>query len=267
MARADVIMPVSDALHRNCVSYMGSDRHVRKIVTVRPGYDLSVFAPTQSAPAAYRGLEGRRIILFVGRITEPKGAYNLIAAFKNQIAQRFRDAVLVLVGVPEEPDRLRRALEGCGENVLHFGNVATGELPAFYSHAYVFAGPSENEPFGATFVEALACGTPVVSVAKGGPLEIVEHERTGLLCPDNSPGSIAQALERLLADGDLRERMACFARSSVLGRFGVDRAISDLTRVYHAVAGRRERNGGPDKLSRSQFGAAAASAPSSLGAD
>ena len=232
MARADVILPVSAALHDNCVSYMGSDRHTRKIFTIRPGYDMDLFAPAPLPPDAYRGLEGKRVILFVGRITEAKGTYNLIDAFRDQIAARFEDAVLVLVGVPEEPDRLRRALEGFGGKVIHLDDVETRDLPAFYSHAYAFVGPSRNEPFGAIFVEALACGAPVVSVAKGGPLEIVEHEKTGLLCPDNSPGSIAQALERLLADRDLRDRMARSARASVVDRFGIDRLSSELLETY-----------------------------------
>jgi glycosyltransferase involved in cell wall biosynthesis len=243
MTRADVILPVSDALRDNCVLYMGAKRHADKIHTVRPGYDLSVFAPVATPPARYRGLEGKRIILFVGRITELKGAYNLIEAYARAIGPRFADTVLVLVGVPEEPERLRQALEGRGTNVLHFSDVETSELPALYSHAYVFAGPSQNEGFGATFVEALACGVPVVSVARGGPLEIVGHEQTGLLCPDNSPGSIAAALDRLLGDPALRDRMARSARASVLGRYGVERAASDLLEIYSRTADRRNSSG------------------------
>jgi len=123
--------------------------------------------------------------------------------------------------------------------VIHLDDVETRDLPAFYSHAYVFAGPSRCEPFGAIFVEALACGTPVISVAKGGPLEIVEPEKTGLLCPDNAPDSIAQALERLLSDRELRDRMARSARASVVGRFGIDRVVTELMERYREVAGRR----------------------------
>jgi glycosyltransferase involved in cell wall biosynthesis len=240
MARADVILPNSAMVHETCVHFMGSARHARKIFTILPGMDMDLYVPTPLPPAPYRALEGRRIILFVGRITEAKGTYNLIEAFKDQIAPRFGDTVLVLVGVPEEPDRLRRALEGCEGKVIHLDNVATKDLPAFYSHAYVFAGPSRSEPFGAVFVEALACGLPVVSVARGGPLEIVEPEETGLLCPDNSPGAIAQALERLLSDRDLRDRMARSARSSVVARFGIDRVVSELMERYREIAGCRD---------------------------
>jgi glycosyltransferase involved in cell wall biosynthesis len=250
MARADLILPVSAALEESCVRYMGSARHARKTITVRPGYDLDFFAPTPLPPAAYGGLEGRRIILFVGRITEAKGTYNLIEAFRGRIAPRFGDTALVLVGKPEEPARLGRALEGCGADVIHLDDVETKDLPAFYSHAHVFVGPSRHEPFGAIFVEALACGLPVISVARGGPLEIVEPEVTGLLCPDNSPDAIGRALERLLADRQLRDRMARAARASVVDRFGYDRVVAELVEIYREAADRRRRGAieGPPSL-------------------
>jgi glycosyltransferase involved in cell wall biosynthesis len=239
MARADVILPNSALVRDTCVRFPGSARQARKIFTIHPGIDLDLYAPTPLPPAPYRALDGRRIILFVGRITEAKGTYSLIEAFKNQIAPRFADTTLVLVGVPEEPDRLRRALEGFDGNAIHLDDVQTRDLPSYYSHAYVFVGPSRAEPFGAVFVEALACGLPVISVARGGPLEIVEPERTGLLCPDNSAGAIAQALERILSDRDLHDRMVQAARASVVDRFGIDGVVSQLMEKYRAIAGCR----------------------------
>jgi len=235
MARADVIMPFSAPMHENCVRFMGSAGHASKIFTIRSGSDMHVFAPAPLPPACYGDLEGKKIILFVGRITAEKGAYNLIEAFQNQIAPRYGATALVLIGQPEEPDRLRRALEGTAGKVVHLEHIDQRELPAFYSHAYVFVGPSRREPFGLVFVEALACGLPVISVAEGGPLEIVEPGKTGLLCPDNSAGSIAQALETLLCDGDLRDRMARSARASVVDRFGIDGVASDMAARYHQI--------------------------------
>jgi glycosyltransferase involved in cell wall biosynthesis len=245
MARADVIMPFSEAIHQNCVQFMGSRRQAAKIVTVKSAVDMDFFAPAPFPPAVYRELKGKRIIIFVGRITDAKGTYNLIEAFNNQIAARYPDTALVLVGIPEEPDRLRSAVGAAAPGrVIHLDDVATKDLPAFYSHAYVFAGPSQREAFGSVFVEALACGLPVISVAKGGPLEIVEPEQTGLLCPDNSPSSIAAALDRVLGDRDLRDAMAQSARPSVVERFGMDRLLAESIGIYGQVADqRRQRRG------------------------
>jgi glycosyltransferase involved in cell wall biosynthesis len=243
MTCADVILPNSAMVHDACLRFLGSPRNARKILTVHPGMDLDFYAPNPVPPAAYQSLDGKPIILFVGRITEAKGTYNLIEAFRDQISQRFRDAVLVLVGVPEDPDRLRRTVQDASGKVIHLDNVPTKDLPAYYSHAYVFVGPSRSEPFGAVFVEALGCGLPVIAVAKGGPLEIVQPEETGLLCPDNSPSSIAQAVERLLADRDLRDHMARQARASVVRRFSIDEVTSRLLETYQATLEGRDCSG------------------------
>jgi glycosyltransferase involved in cell wall biosynthesis len=238
MARADLIMPFSLPMHENCARFMGDARYASKIFTVRSGIDMDRFVPTPAPPPAYRELEGRRIILFVGRITEDKGAYKLIDAF-NRVVSRHPSTALVLIGQPEEPDRLRSALEGNAGTVIHLEQVDRQQLPAFYSHAYVFVGPSRHEPFGLVFVEALACGLPVISVACGGPLEIVEPEKTGLLCPDNSPDLIAGALDRILSDRELRDRMAHSARASVVGRFGIDGVAADMTARFSEILGVR----------------------------
>jgi glycosyltransferase involved in cell wall biosynthesis len=240
MARAELILPNSTMVHDSCVRFMGSARHARKIFTMLPGIDMDLYVPTPEVPAPYRALDGKRIILFTGRITEAKGTYNLIEAFQDRIAHRFDDAVLVLIGEPEEPDRLRRAVDqGPEGRVVHLPRMDGKDLPPYYSHAYVFVGASRSEPFGAVFVEALACGLPVISVAQGGPLEIIEPEQTGLLCPDNSPEAIAQALERLLSDRALRDRMARSARASVVDRFGMDRVASEVVMRYRQAAGSR----------------------------
>jgi glycosyltransferase involved in cell wall biosynthesis len=235
MARADMILPISGLVHDVCVEFMGR-RHAAKTFTIRPGIDTNSYSPRELAPDRYRALDGRRIILFVGRITAAKGTYDLIEAFRDFVAPRFGDAILVLVGRPEEPDEFRSALATCGSNVLHYDDVETKDLPAFYSHAYVFVAPSRCEPFGAVFVEALACGLPVISVANGGPLEIVEPEKTGLLCSDSSPGALAAALERLLSDRALRDSMAASARDSVVDRFGIDRVATELIEKYAQLA-------------------------------
>jgi D-inositol-3-phosphate glycosyltransferase len=239
MARADVIMPVSAPMHEMCIQFMGHVRHASKVLTVRNGIDMDLFAPTPLPPAAYQGLAGKRIILFVGRITEAKGTYNLIEAFGTCIALRYDNTALVLIGQPEEPERLRRALQGTSGRVLHIDRVEQHELPSFYSHSYVFVAPSRREPFGLVFVEALACGLPVISVACGGPLEIVESGKTGLLCADNSADSISPAIEQLLCDEKLRDLMAQSARASVIGRFSIDGVAADMTARFKEVVGGR----------------------------
>jgi glycosyltransferase involved in cell wall biosynthesis len=241
MARADAVLPFSDALASNYLDYMGSNRTRERMFRHHGAIDVHRFKPTEHRPFAYQSLIGRRIILFAGRITRAKGTYALLEAYVTRIADRFPDTVLVLAGVPENPEDFARSVETVGpkSQVIHLGHMDQEQLPALYSHAYVFVGPSRQEPFGLVFVEALACGLPVISVDRGGVPEIVENGKTGILCPDNSVDAIAEALERILADRRLRDAMAQLARESVVNRFSGERIAAELVETYRAVSQRR----------------------------
>jgi glycosyltransferase involved in cell wall biosynthesis len=99
------------------------------------------------------------------------------------------------------------------ENVTFTGHVRHVEP---YIHAMdVLVNASIGEPFGIVLLEAMAAGVPVVAVGSGGPTEIVEDERTGLLVETGDPVDLAGAIERLLQDESLRRRLAGAGR----GRF------------------------------------------------
>ena len=99
----------------------------------------------------------------------------------------------------------------------------TRERDAIYRDLDVVVAPALDEGFGLTVVEAGAYGLPVVAARSGALPEIVEHERTGLLFDAGDAGALAQALERLILDGALRERLGRQARSWVADRFTVAR--------------------------------------------
>ena len=84
----------------------------------------------------------------------------------------------------------------------------------FIARADVFVLTSTYEGFGNVLVEAMACGTPVVATRSPGTVEIIEHERNGLLV-DSTPSRVAAAIRRVLDDGGLRARLVAAARESV----------------------------------------------------
>lgn len=237
MARADALLAFSDALEGNYREFMGQ-RITEKIFRHHGAIDVQRFRPTDAFPRVYSSLRGKRIILFTGRITHAKGAYNLLEAYTSRITEHSSDTVLVLAGPPEDPTEFARVMESTRHNsrVIHLGSVDHHMLPKLYSHAYVFVGPSEREPFGLVFAEALACGLPVISVDAGGPPEIVDEGITGILCPDNSVDSIAEALERILSNQRLRNEMADRARESVVHRFSTEHIAAELLATYEKVS-------------------------------
>jgi glycosyltransferase involved in cell wall biosynthesis len=141
-------------------------------------------------------------VLYVGRLSEEKGVTDLLEATEG--------VPRVLVG--DGP--LRNGI------VEATGFVAPAELGAYYERASVIACPSHREGYGVVAREAMAYGRPVVASAVGGLVDAVEDGVTGLLVPPRNPAALRAAVERLLDDPHLRDR---------LGRAGREKARRELS--------------------------------------
>ncbi len=91
------------------------------------------------------------------------------------------------------------------------------------------------EPFGLVVLEAMACGTAVVSANQGAPAEIIENGRTGLVTPPNDVNALAEAVHTLLADTERRRIMTTSARRVVCERYTLEQHIQRLVEIYRAL--------------------------------
>ncbi len=133
----------------------------------------------------------------------------LVSAFAI-LAPHHRELDLLIAG--EGPDRARLeaqiASAGLSERVLMLGGRTQSELWRLYKGARLFVMPSRAvEGLGLVFLEAMACGTPVVATRSGGTPEVVIDGETGLLVDRNEPGKIAAAMRSLIEDHELRARL------------------------------------------------------------
>jgi glycosyltransferase involved in cell wall biosynthesis/predicted metal-dependent phosphoesterase TrpH len=171
-------------------------------------------------------------VLYAGRITREKGAELLADTF---LAARERDPRLRLVlagGGPEE-EHLR---ERVGEHATFLGWLHGAELAKTYASADLFLFPSATDTFGQVILEAQASGLPVLAVAAGGPLTLIEDGVTGLL-READPGQLADALVELAGSPLLRERIAGAALGAVRERTW-EQALERLADGYsQALAG------------------------------
>jgi glycogen synthase len=256
LSMADAVIAVSEGTREDVlrVASVAPER----IHVIHNGIDLSIYHPVEATDALERyGVDpARPYVLFVGRITRQKGIVHLVRAIP-QIDPAAQ--VVLCAGAPDTPEIAREMTEAVAEvqarrsGVVWIQEMVPREVAVqLYSHAAVFCCPSIYEPFGIINLEAMACGTPVVASKVGGIPEAVADGETGILVPlgqqTESPfepvdpprfsADLAAAINRLLADPALRERMGQAGRRRVEERFSW-RVIAQRTAdLYRSLAGR-----------------------------
>lgn len=191
-----------------------------------PGVDTNTFRPDPVARQRIRerwGLSDEPVIVCVSRLVARKGQDQLIAALP-AIRRASSKAVLLIVGSGPDADRLHRlaASTGVPDAVLFTGAVPTQELPAHFLAGDLFAMPCRTrgggldvEGLGIVFLEASACGLPVLAGDSGGAPEAVQPNSTGLVVDSTDQEAIAAACVRVLGDADLRRDWGAAGRQWV----------------------------------------------------
>ena len=235
---ADGVVAVSESMKRDV-----HDEYtvaLDKIRVIHNGIDLREYRPTPD-PSVLRALDidpDVPYVLFVGRITRQKGIVHLVNAIRH-----FHPGsqVVLCAGAPDTPDIARemtdavdRARAQSSHAIIWIREMLPREkIITLYTHAAIFVCPSVYEPFGIINLEAMACETPVVASAVGGIPEVVDHGATGLLVapevlspteveprhPEQFSKDLANAVNTLLDDPDLRANMARRARARVEQQF------------------------------------------------
>jgi glycogen(starch) synthase len=200
LRKARLVICVSNAL-ADVVRGLGVD-HVRVIPN---GVDIPPFVREPAAPPE---------VLFAGRLSREKGILELVAAA--------RGMRLVVAG--DGP--LRAQVPGA------LGFVPHRELGELYERAAVVACPSHREGFNVVCAEAMAYGRPVVAGGVGGLLDLVVDGETGLLVPPRDVGALRAALERLLADEELRKQLGAAGRERARTHFAWDLVTDQTLAAY-----------------------------------
>ena len=210
---ADRIVASTVVERAHLVGHYGADPS--RIAVIPCGVDTELFTPgAQAAARAALGLGDEPQLLYVGRQTPIKGLETLLDAMARLRAGGTPARLSIVGGDADEPldgheaalrERLGRL--GLGKAVTFVGAQPQDRLPAWYVAADATVLPSYYESFGMVALEAMACGSPVVASRVGGLHTTVRDRVTGLLVREHDPAALAEALERLLGDEDLRWRL------------------------------------------------------------
>ena len=168
--------------------------------------------------------------LFLGRMSPDKGAHRAVVAAKQA------GVPLVMIGKMREAWEFEYYEEHVkphlSDDVQYLGEVPHEEKVQLLADAKALLFPIRwNEPFGMVMIEALACGTPVISFPEGAAPEVVDHGRTGFLV--NSEEEMADALGRI----EEIDRADC--RAAVEGYFSTDRMVGEHIALFEEILANR----------------------------
>ena len=216
--RADRVIANSD-FTRDRLLELGVD--AGRISIIHPGVDLKRFHPGQQVTDLRQGLGlgmEQKLILSVGRLSRRKGFDQVIRSLPALLRSGV-DVHYAVIGIGEDHAHLRQLAteQGVAERVHLLGHVEPADLPRWYCAADLLAMPNreidgDTEGFGMVFVEAAACGTTSLAGQAGGTGAAVLHEETGLRVDGDDQEAVMHALDRLLGDDELRQRLARAAR-------------------------------------------------------
>ncbi len=220
LQQVDHFYPVSDYTAR---SLMELGVEASKITVVINGTDPQQFYPDDASGLKQKlGLGSKKVILTITRLVERKGLDTVLESLE-KVLKKVPEAHYLVVGEGEDRQRLESIIRknGLAGNVTFTGRVPYEELNAYYNAGDLFVMPSRTQPpdvegFGIVFLEANACGLPVIGSDSGGIPSAIKHGATGFIVPEGDSGLLAERIIELLTHSELRDRLGNEGRRRVV---------------------------------------------------
>ncbi len=228
----------------NCLTtdYLGVNTNTfhHQIKSTQVKKDLNLGNEHKIILSATRIIQGKRNIL------KEKGIINLIQAFSKLTLRYPNLRLLLAVGTP--PLILQKQFDAAYEMLMGYiklNNIESqtivktfklDEMPQVYRESDIFVLPSENETFGQVFIEAMACGTPVIGTKVGGIPEIITDSYNGYLIPLDDSSVLTQRIETLLNDNNLRNKFIKAGIATVKDKFTLEKQFGSFTKMLEETA-------------------------------
>lgn len=204
--------------------------------------DFSLFYPIDESEGSHLPVREEKIILNIGRLIKWKGHNYLIKAIEFLKKKKHNVKLIIIGNGPEEMELKRQVkelnLEDCIE-IIPFR--PKNELNYFYNLCDVFVLPSITDSLGLTeglglvSLEAMSCKKPVIGTNTGGIKDIIKDGETGLLVPEKDPQALADAIEKLLENKELVNKLAERGYNFVKNNFTVSKIAGKMVEVYKNV--------------------------------
>lgn len=226
---------------RSQISRALSQKSKSALVKIAPGIDTSHFAPHPDASKLRHslGLADKKVIVSVGRLVHRKGQDYLIAALP-QILSAHPDTHILMVGEGPYRKRLEKLANDLGveSSITFIGRIQYMDLPTYICVGDLFAMPSrsrlaglEVEGLGIVYLEASACGLPVIAGKSGGAPDAVIEGVTGVTVDGKSSPAIANAAISMLDDLEKARAMGAHGRDWVISNWAWDNWAKEFRKL------------------------------------
>ena len=246
--RADyATMPTQQAIDRH---FKNLDKAKMPIEPVSNGIDLSAFTPEKPPKEFYEkfGISPKsKIVTYIGRVDAEKHISTLINAFSTVLKQEPKAELIIVGDGTDMPHLQNLAYRLKIEDKVHFMGTQLGEdLINFHRVATVFCSASPTETQGIVFLEAAACGKPVVGVDVGAVKEICQDNINGFLCETDNDEQISESILKILQDKKLADKFSK-AGLEIIKNHDLKFTLDKFEEIYKYVIDKKQKEA-DDKL-------------------
>ncbi|MFZ2522299.1 MAG: glycosyltransferase family 4 protein [Minisyncoccia bacterium] len=222
LSQTDILTGLSNFLLNRAKKY----GYKGEAVLVPNGVDLSIFLnevslDDKNSLKVKLGKKDEEVFLVTTSRLNHKNAVDDII---RSLVSLPENITLIVIGKGEEGQRLQKLADDLkvAHRVKFLGFLDYEELPKHLSVCDIFIRPSRSEGFGNSFIEAMAVGLPVIGTPVGGIPDFLDDKETGVFCSPDNPQSIAMAVNLILSDRELREKIIYNAKDRVVAMYGWD---------------------------------------------
>jgi len=178
------------------------------------------------------GANNKKIIITASRLTLKNAVDDLVKAFS--IVRKDVPSILVIAGTGEDDHKLKDLAKDLGveRDVRFLGLVQYDKLPKYLSSSDVFARPSLSEGFGNSFIEALACGIPIIGTPVGGIPDFLADKKTGLFCRVRDPRDLAEKIKILLCNKPLARKIVMNGQKMIRQKYQWSNIAKQFDEVF-----------------------------------
>lgn len=227
--KADYVQAISKHL-----ANFGKKMGARCPIEVVPnGVDISQFIQSSNNVKKKLGIKDEKVIITVSRLVPKNAVGDLIKSLK------YIDfpVKLLILGIGPLNKKLKNLVKKLNleKKVLFLGLIPPAEVPKYLAIADIFVRPSISEGLGNVFLEAMAAEIPIIGTPVGGIVDYLKHEETGLFCEPRQPKTIAEKIDILIENKELRDKLIRNAKQVVEEIYNWDIISKRMIKIYRKV--------------------------------